>query len=180
MIRGAAQSESQAILLKGYRIVLTGKFPGHPHAELENLINALGGIVLPKVNKKTTIVIAAHLDWRKVKDAVSMNIDVVQLGWLFACQDHDTKADRAPYLWNASSPMSQAPAKLLKRTNNADKQIYCETVPVDKECLWSDYYVYVDDNQTIWDATLQVTCTGTNTDKFYAIQVSPVSHYRFL
>jgi len=54
--------------------------------------------------------------------------------------------------------------------NAKSKQI---AISVDEYCPLSSYQVYIDNDGTIWDASLNQTNAGDNNNKFYKVQVSP-------
>ncbi|KAH7407017.1 poly polymerase catalytic domain-containing protein [Phaeosphaeria sp. MPI-PUGE-AT-0046c] len=137
----------------------------------------------------------------KVKSATTENVPVVALGWLEECEDTDSKVDETQYLLSssgngnaqsqtngskkraASSDASPAPtqdasqAKKPKITENAkvgngqNAKSSKIAISVDEYCPLASYQVYIGDDGTIWDASLNQTNASANNNKFYKVQV---------
>jgi poly [ADP-ribose] polymerase len=59
-------------------------------------------------------------------------------------------------------------AKVGDGQNAKSKQI---AISVDEYCTLPSYQVYIDDDGTIWDASLNQTNSSNNNNKFYKVQV---------
>jgi hypothetical protein len=59
-------------------------------------------------------------------------------------------------------------AKVGDGQNAKSKKI---AISVDEYCPLSSYQVYIDDDGTIWDASLNQTVASANNNKFYKVQV---------
>jgi poly [ADP-ribose] polymerase len=114
----------------------------------------------------------------------------------------DTKADETQFLLSSPAPAapsaaptkangskkraaspdpSPAPTKDTKKPkivenakvgdgqNAKSKKI---AISIDEYCPLASYQVYIDDDGTIWDASLNQTNAGQNNNKFYKVQVS--------
>jgi len=87
----------------------------------------------------------------------------------------------------ASADASPAPAqdasqskkpKIAKSSNVGDGQNAKSktiAITVDEYCPLSSYQVYVDNDGTIWDASLNQTNSSANNNKFYKVQAGHVS-----
>jgi poly [ADP-ribose] polymerase len=114
----------------------------------------------------------------------------------------DTKADETQYLLSSPAPSAPVPAQTKangskKRaassaaspapTQDAKKPKIVENakvgdgqnakskkiaISIDEYCPLASYQVYIDDDGTIWDASLNQTNAGKNNNKFYKVQVN--------
>lgn len=69
---------------------------------------------------------------------------------------------------HSKKPKIAEDAKVGDGQNAKSKQI---AISVDEYCPLSSYQVYIDDDGTIWDASLNQTNSGANNNKFYKVQV---------
>jgi poly [ADP-ribose] polymerase len=68
----------------------------------------------------------------------------------------------------AKKPKIVESAKVGDGQNAKSKQI---AISVDEFCPLASYQVYIDDDGTIWDASLNQTNASANNNKFYKVQV---------
>lgn len=137
----------------------------------------------------------------KTKAAATHNVPVVSLSWLEECESTASKVDEKQFLLasttsptpaaiqkqskkrSASPNISPAPtqatsqpkkpkiaaeAKVGDGQNATSKKAAIE---VDEYCPLHNYTVYVQDDGSIWDASLNQTNSSANNNKFYKIQV---------
>ncbi|KAF1835861.1 PARP-domain-containing protein [Decorospora gaudefroyi] len=134
----------------------------------------------------------------KCEAATAHGVAIVSVDWLDECEAKDSKVDEMQYMLpvsvpasfsapsngskkrTASSAVSPAPTQDAKKPkikenakvgdgqNSKSKQI---AISVDDECPWAHCHVHIDDDGTIFDASLNQTNSDANNNKFYIIQV---------
>lgn len=68
----------------------------------------------------------------------------------------------------AKKPKIAENAKVGDGQNAKSKKV---TIEVDEYCTLSGYRVYIEDDGSIWDASLNQTNSSANNNKFYKVQV---------
>jgi hypothetical protein len=82
---------------------------------------------------------------------------------------------------DAKKPKIVENAKVGDGQNAKSKTI---AISIDEYCPLTSYQVYIDNDGTIWDASLNQTNAGKNNNKFYKVQVSfasrSISHHMLI
>jgi len=137
----------------------------------------------------------------KVKAAATHNVPIVSLSWLEECESTDSKVDEEQYLLGSSASPAPAPTqkqtkkrpaspdappastqaasqqkkpKIAQEAKVGDGQNAKSkkaAIEVDEYCTLSGYKVYIEEDGSIWDASLNQTNSSANNNKFYKVQV---------
>lgn len=91
-------------------IALSGTFPGHSHAAIEeNFISPLGASLSKGVLSATTHLITTEVDFgkpsAKVAQAKQNDVNIVKLAWLEDCLSQSTKLPEQAYQLDTSGPL---------------------------------------------------------------------------
>lgn len=185
---------------RGSVIALSGTFPLNQD-NLKKIIEGGGGAFSPKVNDEcthlvTTVKAAVNTN-TKFKQASALDkCHIVTLDWLLESKDKKNKLAEKKYLvgdkddqkdstaQDAVAPATasdkkrtasaavdgvQRPSKKKRDEQKTEKKIH---VPVDEGCKeGAGYDVLIDADGVIWDASLNLTSSSNNNNKFYRIQL---------
>ncbi|KAH9869979.1 hypothetical protein J1614_006900 [Plenodomus biglobosus] len=75
-----------------------------------------------------------------------------------------------PSLQDASQPKKPKIAENAKVGDGQNAKSKKIAISIDEYCPLSNYHVYIDDDGTIWDASLNQTNSSANNNKFYKVQ----------
>ncbi|KAJ6015297.1 poly polymerase catalytic domain-containing protein [Penicillium herquei] len=178
-----------AFPFRGKEVVISsgGVIPGHTQEQLKSLVESLSAPYSAAVTKRTTHFITTQKDVDKkivkYKNALANKCQVVTIEWLLACKEQGRTVSVEDYLI-LPSPNDRG----KKRANSEDEHSDLEdsnkrqknmplNVPVDP-CFFEHNpfpsevpTVWIDEEDVVWDATLNQTDSKLNHNKFYRLQL---------
>ncbi|EAQ82970.1 hypothetical protein CHGG_10788 [Chaetomium globosum CBS 148.51] len=105
--RGKKAAAPAKPALEGCTIVLSGTFPGATHATIKARVEALGATLATSVTGDATHLVATESDYKKpspkVTKAKSLDIHIVGLDWLSACEQNGAKESEDSYVPGATA-----------------------------------------------------------------------------
>jgi len=112
--------------LKGCVIALSGSFPGHSQADIEqDFIQELGATLAKTVTKATTHLVTSEADYKKgtskVKQALEHDILLVKFDWLETCLLNNSRIDEEDFAVDPSLAKSVTTAAGNAKTNGKTK-----------------------------------------------------------
>ncbi|KAJ5731537.1 poly polymerase catalytic domain-containing protein [Penicillium malachiteum] len=171
---------------RGKDIVISsgGAIPGHTQDQVKNLAECLSAAYSAPVTKRTTHLITTQKEVDKkiikYRNALTYKCHVVTIDWLLACKEQGTNVSVENFL------IIPTP-KGTKRANSEDSELEDSNkrqkamppkAPVDPEFFLNNPFpsevpaVWIDEeDDVIWDATLNQTDSVLNRNKFYRIQL---------
>lgn len=175
-------------------ISVSGAFRGYKQADLIALIEKHGATYSPGVTNGCTHLITTQREinnsnTKYVQATKVYSCSIVSVDWLIDSHEANKPLSEKDYLFNAKSDAedsgdekkkrtleealdltSDQASKRLKDAQKANSKVL--NVPVDERCsLRAVRSVLIDDAGLIWDATLNQTVSGKNSNKFYRIQI---------
>ncbi|KAH8432738.1 putative poly(ADP)-ribose polymerase PARP [Aspergillus melleus] len=181
---------------KHFVISVSGSFSGYKQADLKSIIESRGATFSPGVTIGCTHLITTQREinnnnTKYVQATKVYNCKIVSVDWLIDSHEAKKPLDEKDYLFNSNSKSDDEDSgdekkkrtleealdltddRASKKPKDAQKaNSKALNVPVDEGChLKGIRSVLIDEAGLIWDATLNQTVSGKNSNKFYRIQI---------
>ncbi|KAI9038281.1 putative poly(ADP)-ribose polymerase PARP [Aspergillus affinis] len=187
-----------AASFKHFVISVSGAFSGYKQADLKKIIESRGATFSPGVTIGCTHLVTTQREINNnnskyIQATKVYNCNIVSVEWLIDSHVANKPLDEKDYLFksnsNSKSDDEESGDEKKKRTleealdltdDRASKKpkdaqkanSKALNVPVDEGCTLKGFRsVLIDDAGLIWDATLNQTVSGKNSNKFYRIQI---------